>query len=235
MRSNYLVNKAMDGEYRSGTHPWAPPANRHVGILVAGKGLRSALNSQTVALNDLVAVVANDGKTHLYKVTTAGTLASAQGVLYPGTPNEAISDGTATLTEQDAALRANTAGVVVEPSGGSYARVAVSSTPGASAGFSAAGNGAAGSATGASAAALTGSAPVGVVANNAAITFPAPTGDWAKSPAVWWASASWDSAIGGTNNLLEICPIPGASMPKNVANNDQAPNIPAGGMTLGEN
>jgi hypothetical protein len=229
MESNYLIGRLMDHKYRSGAHAFTPPANQYAAILKAHR-YRALINSQAVTLNQLVAVVANDGKVHLYKVTTAGTVASTQGALYPGTPNEAISDGTATLTEQDAALRANTAGTVLEPSGGGYARKAISSTPGASAGFSAAGNGVAGAATGASAVVVTGSTPRARVVNNAAITFDAPTGDWCAAPECWWATATFDALTVG--NLLEIAPLPAASMPKSIANGDQAPVVPAGSMLL---
>lgn len=100
------------------------PATQYWGVLKASKGARSALNSQAVALNDTICLIPT-GKTRmqLYKVTTAGTLAASQGTLYAGAANEAITDGTAVLTEQTSALQAGTA--QVEPSGNAYARAAM--------------------------------------------------------------------------------------------------------------
>ena len=242
MRTNYALNKGLDGEYRGGTFPWSPPASRYAAILTAS-GFRGLMNSQTPTLNAYYAVLANDGIIHLYKCTaTSGAFASAQSTLYPGVANESITDGSCTMVEQDSALRAaaGNAAILGEPTGGTavhYARVAISATPGASAGFSAGGNGAAGAATGASAAALTGSAPKIVLANNADITWPAPNGtgtqdDWAKSPAVWWAVALLDSATPAGSNCLDIAPLAAC---KNVATGDQAPKVSAGQLTLSAN
>jgi hypothetical protein len=213
VKSNYLVNKKLDAEYRG--QAWSPPASRYVGFLTCTKGLRSLANSQAVSLNDTLCVVANDSKLHLYKVTGAGSLAAAQGTLYPGVANEAVTDGSAQLTEQDSALRAGTA--AVEPSGGGYARQAISGALAAWSGTQGAGTTVASSGTS------------GQISNNTQVTFPAPTGDWAKAPVTIWATATYDLLTAGS--LLEIAP---ALAAKNVASGDQAPIIPAGSLILGE-
>jgi len=59
--------------------------------------------SAVYTLNDLIGVECDDSKWRLYKVTTAGTGAGAK-TSYPGVANEAITDGTAVLTEQNAGL-----------------------------------------------------------------------------------------------------------------------------------
>src|SRR6185436_21073852 len=120
--SDYLANLVV-AWYRRG-QSFTPPATSYFGLLKSTRGPRA--NSTAYALNDTISVVANDAKVHLYKCTTAGTSAASQSTLYPGVDNEAITDGTAVLTEQKAALEAGTA--AVEPSGGSYARVAVTAS-----------------------------------------------------------------------------------------------------------
>lgn len=224
MRSNYLINKKFDAEYRG--QVWSPPANRYAAILVANKGLRSLLNSQAVLLNDLVCHIAADSKMHLYRVTTAGTLAGSPPGGYAGTPNEVVNDGTAVLTEQDSALRAGSASAIVEPTGGGYARVAVPANMTASgwAGTQGAGT------TVASSGAASGATPKLTISNNASITWPAPTGNWCSAPAAWWGTAFFDAATVG--NVLEICP---NAAQKYVASGDQAPLIAAGALTLDEN
>lgn len=100
------------------------PGTTYWGLLKATKGARASLNSTLLALNDTVCLIPTGGTTmKLYKVTTGGTTAASQGSLYPGVAGEVITDGTAQLTEQTAALQAGTA--QVEPSGNAYARAAM--------------------------------------------------------------------------------------------------------------
>jgi hypothetical protein len=114
--TSYLANKLVDWLLRA--QAFTPPTTTlSLGLLTSTKGPRA--NSTVYALNDTFSLTANDGKTHLYKCTAAGTTAAAQSALYPGVNSEAIVDGTATFTEQAAAIRA---GTVVEASYTGYAR-----------------------------------------------------------------------------------------------------------------
>ena len=129
-KTTYFANLLL-GVKRGVALSW--PATIYAALAVATKGARSALNSQAVSLNDTVCLTPNGGtRMSLYKVTTAGTLAAAQSTLYPGVANEAITDGTAVLTEQTSALQAVTgasAAIVNEPTVGTnaYARIALTS------------------------------------------------------------------------------------------------------------
>lgn len=122
---------ALLGAKRGTALSW--PATLYYALCVASKGPRSALNSQAVSLNDTVCLIPTGGsKMVLYKVTTGGTLAASQGTLYPGVANEAITDGTAVITEQTSALQAVTGAslaILNEPTIGSnaYARLAMAS------------------------------------------------------------------------------------------------------------
>lgn len=91
--SDYAQNKVIDAIYRA--QAISAPATLYHALLTCTKGARG--NSTAYALNDTVAVTANDGIIHLYKVTTAGTTAASQASLYPGAVGEAIVDGTASL------------------------------------------------------------------------------------------------------------------------------------------
>jgi hypothetical protein len=119
--SNYASNRIIDRELRG--QSYTPPASHYFGLLTSTTGPRQ--NSHAYSLNDTLSLLAQDGLVHLYKVTTAGTSAAAQGTLYPGAADEVIADGTATMTEQTAALKA---GTLTEPSGSGYAREEVAST-----------------------------------------------------------------------------------------------------------
>lgn len=203
--TDYLRNKLNDWYLRN--QAFVPPATHYFGLLTTTKGPRA--NSTPYALNDTISVLANDGKLHLYKCTSAGNSAADQAALYPGVADEVIADGGATFTEQTSALRAGTA--AVEPSGGSYARVAVASSL---ANFS----GTQGDATTAVSNGTTGKA-----SNNSAITFPAPTADWKYV----WAVADYDAANAG--NLLEWTPLATA---KTVNNGDSAPSFAAASLAF---
>lgn len=205
--SDYLENKLVDW-MRGQAFPVAP-ANEFVGLLTSTKGPRA--NSTLYALNDTISLTANDGKTHLYKCTTGGTSAAAQGTLYPGAANEAIVDGTATFTEQDSALDAGTA--AVEPVGNGYARVSVPGALTAWAGTQGAGT------------TVASSGSSGQTSNNAAVTFPAPTaaGPWGFV----WGVAIWDASTAG-NQLYWG----GLTTPKTVNASDAAPSFAAASLTI---
>jgi hypothetical protein len=202
--TNYLENKLTDAYWRG--QPFTMPAAHYFGLLLSTKGPRA--NSTVYALNDTISLTANDGKTHLYKCTTAGTTAAAQSTLYPGVNDEAITDGTAVFTEQNAALEAGTA--LVEPAGGSYARVGVAASLANFAGTQAA----------ASTTASTGTN--GTTSNNAAIIFPAPTAAWGFV----WGMATYDAASAG-NPLTYV----GLATVKTVNNGDAAPSFAAAAYT----
>jgi hypothetical protein len=207
-QSDYLRNKLVDFLKRG--QAFTAPATWYAALLTCTKGVRA--NSTAYALNDTLVVLANDGKYHYYKVTTAGTTAAAQSTLYPGTPNEAITDGTAVLTEQTAGLKANTA--IVEVTGGSYARIGVAASLANFAGTQGAGTTTASTGT------------TGTTSNNNAITFAAPTAAWATGSMMVWGIAFFDAASAG--NLLEYGPI---NTPKTINNGDPAPSFAAGALT----
>lgn len=98
-----------------------------------------------------------------------------------------------------------------EVSGGSYARVAVTSSLANWAGTQAAGSTTASSGSG------------GTTSNNGAITFPAPTANWGTVTGV----GIFDSSSGG--NLLVHSPL---TTNKTVNNGDAAPSFAAGALTF---
>lgn len=100
-----------------------------------------------------------------------------------------------------------------EVTGGSYARVAVTSSLANWAGTQSAGSTVASSGTG------------GTTSNNAAITFPAPTANWGSIVAF----GIFDAATGG--NLLIYGTLNTA---KTVNNGDAAPSFPAAALTYQE-
>lgn len=212
---NFMENKLIDWYFRAqaigitgasaaaGTGPTA----LFVALLTCTKGPRA--NSTVYALNDTLVVLANDGKWHYYKVTTAGTSAAAQSTLYPGVADEAIVDGTATMTEQQLGLDAATA--EVEVAGGSYARQSVTSSLANWAGTQGA----------ASTTASTGTS--GTTSNNAAITFPAPTANWGFVIGY----AVFDAMTGGNGQFFGMF-----TTPKTINNGDAAPSFAAGALSF---
>lgn len=207
--TDYAQNKISDSMRRAQTFPSLP--NLHFTLLTCTHGARG--NSTAYSLNNTIAVLANDGKYHLYKVTTAGTTAAAQSTLYPGNANEAITDGTAVLTEQSSALDAGSA--IVEPSGGSYARVQVAASL---ANFS--GTQGAGTTT-----ASTGTS--GTQSNNGAITFPTPSADWTSGSVRVWGWAWYDASTSG--NCWEWGPLTAL---QSILNGQAAPSFAAGALSM---
>ncbi|CAN7327881.1 hypothetical protein LJR084_001909 [Variovorax sp. LjRoot84] len=187
------------------------PSSLYVALLTCIKGGR--LSSTAYSLNDTVAVTANDAKIHLYKVTTAGTTAAAQSTLYPGVVGEAIVDGTATLTEQSAAVDA---GTVVEATGGSYARVLAAASLANFAGTQAAASTTSSTGTG------------GTTSNNGVVTFPTPTGQWVPAGGAVWGVAVYDQLTGG--NLLQWAPV--GALKTSINTGDPAPTIAAAALSF---
>jgi hypothetical protein len=185
--SDYAQNKVSDAFLRG--QAIGAPATLYFALLKCSKGARA--NSTAYALNDTIAVLANDSKYHLYKCTTAGTTAASQSTLYPGVANEVITDGTAVFTEQNAALDANTA--EVEPSTGGYGRVALTASLANWSGTQGAGTTVASTGTG------------GQSSNNAVITFPTITADYQAAGEKIWGWAIYDAASAG--NLWGWAPL----------------------------
>jgi hypothetical protein len=207
--TDYAQNKISDAVRRG--QSLGAPATLYFSLLTCTKGARS--NSTAYSLNDTCAVLANDGKFHLYKCTTAGTTAGSQSTLYSGTAGEAVTDGTSVWTEQNSAL--DNASAMVEPSGGGYARVAVTANL---ANFS--GTQGAGTTT-----ASTGTS--GTSSNNTAITFPTPSGDWTTGTVKIWGWAWFDSVSAG--NAWEWGPL---SALQSVLNGQSAPSFAANALSI---
>ena len=178
--SDFAENKIQDAIWRA--QALGAPATLYIALLTCTKGV--VARSTAYALNDTAVVSATDGKLHLYKVTTAGTTAGSAPT-YAGAAGEAITDGAAVLTEQDAALDANTN--MGEPTigTGAYARVPVTASLANFAGTQSAASTTASTGTG------------GQTSNNGAITFPTSTTAWAWAPALAWGVAVYDAASGG--------------------------------------
>ena len=177
-KSNYLENKLADFLYRA--QAFAPATTYYVALLTCTNGI--VARSTAYALNNTVVVMTSDGTYHLYLVTTAGTTA-ASAPTYPGVVGEAITDGTAVLTEQTSALKSGSA--IVEPSGGGYARASVIASLANFAGTQGAGTTVASTGT------------TGETSNNVQINFPTTTAAWAASPAMVWGTATFDASTAG--------------------------------------
>ena len=184
-------------------------ANTYIGLITTSKGPRA--NSTAYALNDTLSLTANDGKTHLYKCTTAGTTAASQAALYPGTNDEAITDGTATMTEQYTALEAGTYGN--EVTGAGYARVGVVSSLANWAGTQGPGTTVASSGTN------------GTTSNNGAITYGPTTASWGFIA----AAGMFDSLSGGSQITYGTLP---AGLVKTVNSGDASPSFAAAQLTF---
>lgn len=205
--TSYLANKLSDW-LRRGQAFTPPGAGYSLGLLTSTNGPRG--NSTVYALNNTISLTANDSKTHLYKCTTAGTSASAQSTLYPGTFNEAITDGTAVFTEQTAAIRAAT---VTEASYTGYARSNTAASLTNWSGTQAAASTVASSGTG-----------VPTSSNNVLVTF----GTAATSGTTFvWAVGTFDATTVG--NMLEIDPL---TTVKTINNGDPAPTIAIGALSF---
>jgi hypothetical protein len=188
------------------------PSSMYVTLLTCTKGARAS--STAYALNDTIALTANDTKIHYYKCTTAGTTAASQSTLYPGAANEAITDGTAVFTEQTAGMDSNSA-ILVEASGAGFSRVALNAALANWAG------------TQSSASTTTSSGIGGQTSNNSTITFGTPTASWQPAAGVIWGFGVFDQLTGG--NLLDWGPL---LTVQTVLNGQAAPSIATSALTL---
>lgn len=193
----------------------------YVALLVANQGVRA--NSTTYALNDVFWTTVQGGaggdtRPHLYYCTGAGTTAAAQPQ-YNGVAGEVIADGTAQFTELSPTIDSGggfPAGLT-EATGGSYARVKVTTTLADWAGTQGAGS-------------TTSSTGInGTTSNNAVIAFPAPTGNWTTGAARIAAVALYDQAAAG--NLLAAGPVNATAT---VSGGDAQPTFPIAGLTFQE-
>lgn len=192
----------------------------YVALFSINKGLRA--NSTAYSVGDVISLTATggsggDSRQHLYKCTTAGTSASSQPGTYLGVPGEAITDGTAVMTEMSPTIQANTgfpAGFV-EVSGTGYARVNLAASLANWAG------------TQAAASTVTSSGTSGTSSNNGTITFGSPTSNWANGLAAVGAYAVYDQLTGG--NQLFFAPL---TVPKTVNSGDAAPSFAAAALSL---
>ena len=207
--SDYSQNKLIDLTLRG--QAFTAPVTLYHALLTCTKGARA--NRTAYAVNDTIAIVANDTKMHLYKGTTAGTSTTAQGTLFAGTLSEAITDGTAVLTEQGVAVDA---GTVVECSTGSYARAAVTASLANYAG------------TQAAASTVASSGTLGTTSNNAVVTFPTPTAQWVPTGGAIWAVAIYDATTAG--NMLYWAPV--SSLKTSISSGDPAPTIAIAALSI---
>jgi hypothetical protein len=97
-----------------------PGSTLYLGLLTASKG--DIARSTAYTTSDYV-IVTISSRCYLYKCTTNGTTAGSAPT-YTGTPGEAITDGTAVLTEQTASIEAN-GSAIVECSGNGYSRLSI--------------------------------------------------------------------------------------------------------------
>ncbi|MDE1905950.1 MAG: hypothetical protein KGH75_05810, partial [Rhodospirillales bacterium] len=180
--SNVLRNRVID--YLRGQAP-AALTGLYVGLLTCTNGALARSTAYTVG-QTVVQVGTSDSKLHLYSVTTAGTTA-ASAPAYAGAAGEAITDGTAVLTEQTAGLQAGTAAVEVAAANG-YARFSLGAAMTSL------------SATQGGATASTGT--TGATSNLIPVTFPQSTGAWTTGAQVIWGWGLYDAATAG--NLLDF-------------------------------
>lgn len=206
--TDYAQNKLNDARWRA--QALGAPATYYFGLITASKGER--INSTVYATNDTL-VVKIGAKYSFYKVTTGGTSASSLPGAYLGAVGEAITDGSAVMTEQTVALDA---GTYTEVTGGSYARVSVAASLANFAGTQSAGSTTASTGTG------------GATSNNNTITWPAPTGQWHPTGGAVIGVVAYDAASAGIAWDWSLM-----SAPKNINSGDPAPTIAAAAWTNG--
>jgi hypothetical protein len=204
--TDFAQNKIKDALYRG--QALGAPATLYFGLITAIKGER--INSTVYALNDTLVVKINT-KYSLYKCTTAGTSSASLPGTYLAVAGEVITDGTAVMTEQTAALGA---GTYVEVTGGAYARVPVTASLANFAGTQGAGTTAASSGSD------------GSTSNNAPITWPTPTAQWHPTGGAVVGIVAFDAASAGNPWHWALL-----SAVKSVNNGDQAPSLAAAAWT----
>jgi hypothetical protein len=190
-----------------------------VSLLTINKGLRA--NTTAYALQDVISLTATGGGAsgdlaqHLYKCTTAGTTAGAQGTLYQGVDGEVITDGTAVFTELSPILKTGTGFPtgLAEVSGSAYARVKIEAgTYPALTDFAATQGGSTAS-TGTTA----------TTSNSNAVTFPTSSGAWG----IVGAYEIRDQLT--TGNLLGFGVL---TTPQNISATGNTPSFSAGQLTI---
>jgi hypothetical protein len=219
-KSDYLENLVVDGFLRGGCLTTAGAAGSSA--IVTGIWTATTAYSAGQIVVPHANMTGAGGK--LLRCTTAGTSGSTNTLAVPN-PGSTLTDNTVTWTAiatmpaphalYVALLTAapSDSGGGTEVSGGSYARVSVSSTLANWAGTQSAASTTASSGTG------------GQTSNNNAITFPAPTANWGTVTHF----AIYDMPTSG--NLLWWAAL---TTSKTVNNGDAAPSFAAAALTLTE-
>lgn len=219
-KSDYLENLLIDGIFRGGCLTTAGAAGSSA--IVTGIWTATTAYSAGQIVVPHANMTGAGGK--LLRCTTAGTTASTNTLAVPN-PGSTLSDGTVTWTAI-ATMPAphalyvglltaapSDSGGGTEVSGGSYARVSVSSTLANWAGTQSAGSTTASSGTG------------GLTSNNGAITFPSPTANWG----VVTHLGIYDMPT--TGNLLYWVAL---TVQKTINNGDAAPAFAIAALTVTE-
>ena len=203
--TNYAVNKFIDAVARG--QSLGAPATFHAALMKI-KGKWTANTVITTA--DYVVPVAYNGR--LYKCTTAGTTAGTEPA-WPTTNGGTVTDGTVVWTEQTTQMAAGL--FPAEVSGGSYARVAITSSLANWAGTQGAGT------------TVASSGSSGVTSNNNAVTWPTPSADWTPSGAAGLV-VLYDAASSGNAWLFGVM-----SNVQTILNGNAAPSAAAAAISFG--
>ncbi|MFM2089686.1 MAG: hypothetical protein RLZZ127_175 [Planctomycetota bacterium] len=201
--TDFAENKLVDALLRA--QALGAPATFHVGLIVASRGRSNNVRSTSVSVGDTIIPATPNGR--IYRCTTGGTTGASEPT-WPTTDNGTVNDGTAVWTEATAFLDA---GTITEAAGGSYARVAVTSSLANWAGTQGAGTTVASTGTG------------GQTSNNAAITYPAPTANWGTV----FGFVLYDASSGG--NAWLTAPL---TTPQDVLNGQAAPSFAVAALTV---
>ena len=204
--TDYAQNKIRDAFPRG--QAFTPPATLYYALITASRGER--VNSTLYALNDTL-VVKIGTKYFLYKCTTAGTSAAALPGTYLAVASEAVTDGTAVMTEQTVALGA---GTFTEVTGGAYARSAVVASLANFAGTQGAGT------------TVASTGIDGSTSNNVAVPFAAPTAQWHPIGGAIVGVVLFDALAAGNPWHWSML-----SAVKNINNGDAAPSLPVAAWT----
>lgn len=190
-----------------------------VSLLTINKGLRA--NTTAYVLQDVISLTATGGGAsgdlaqHLYKCTTAGTTAGAQGTLYQGVDGEVITDGTAVFTELSPILKTGTGFPtgLAEVSGSAYARVKIEAGAVAALTDFAATQGGSTASTGTTA----------TTSNSNTVTFPTSSGAWGIVGAYELRS----QLTAGNSQGFGVL-----SVPQNISATGNTPSFSAGQLTI---
>jgi len=204
--NDYCENKIVDWLLRG--QAFSPPANWYNGLIRATRGFSNSIRSTAVSSGDTAIPATPNGR--IYRVTTSGTTGSGEPT-WCTTQGCTTSDGTAVWTEMTTDLEAGNLTNVTEVSGGSYARVQITSNTTNWAGTQSAGSTSASTGTG------------GTTSNNGSISFPSPTANWGVIFGFFLADA---------NSAGNLCIWSALTTPKTVNNGDPAPVFSAGALTV---